>query len=114
MGRRVKTKGVRRPRKAMDCSSSITTSLWMERNKSFVESVVAFSARQVRTTRIMRSERNRPIEGRKSASSSIRKSLLTKKVVFRQYVCPGCSTLIENEVVLASCEPVWDKRLGAD
>lgn len=42
------------------------------------------------------------------------KIFIDEEVVFRQYVCPGCSTLIENEVVLASSEPVWDKRLGAD
>jgi len=33
------------------------------------------------------------------------------EVVFRQYFCPGCATLLENEVILASSEPVWDKRL---
>ncbi len=33
-------------------------------------------------------------------------------VVFRQYFCPGCATLLENEVILATSEPVWDKQLG--
>jgi N-methylhydantoinase B len=36
------------------------------------------------------------------------------EVVFRQYFCPGCATLLENEVILASSEPVWDKRLFLD
>ena len=34
------------------------------------------------------------------------------ELVFRQYVCPGCATLLENEVVLASTAPVWDKQVG--
>ncbi len=33
-------------------------------------------------------------------------------VVFRQYYCPGCAALLENEVVLASTPPVWDKQLA--
>lgn len=33
------------------------------------------------------------------------------EVVFRQYFCPGCATLLENEVVLAESEPVWDKQV---
>lgn len=33
------------------------------------------------------------------------------QVVFRQYFCPGCATLLENEVLLASTPPVWDKQL---
>jgi acetone carboxylase gamma subunit len=36
------------------------------------------------------------------------------EVVFRQYVCPGCATLLENEVILATSEPVWDKQLRGD
>lgn len=34
------------------------------------------------------------------------------EVVFRQYFCPGCATLLENEVILAASEPVWDKQLS--
>jgi N-methylhydantoinase B len=34
------------------------------------------------------------------------------EVVFRQYFCPGCATLLENEVVLASTPPIWDKQLA--
>lgn len=34
------------------------------------------------------------------------------EVVFRQYFCPGCATLLENEVILDASEPVWDKQLG--
>lgn len=33
------------------------------------------------------------------------------EVVFRQYYCPGCATLLENEVVLADSDPVWDKQV---
>ena len=36
---------------------------------------------------------------------------IDREVVFRQYYCPGCATLLENEVLLAETEPVWDKRL---
>ena len=30
---------------------------------------------------------------------------------FRQFYCPGCGTLLENEVILADLEPVHDKQL---
>ena len=30
---------------------------------------------------------------------------------FRQFFCPGCGTLLENEVVLAELEPIHDKEL---
>ena len=30
---------------------------------------------------------------------------------FRQYYCPGCGTLLENEVILADLDPVHDKQL---
>jgi N-methylhydantoinase B len=34
---------------------------------------------------------------------------------FRQYYCPGCATLPENEVIEASLPPVYDKqRAGND
>lgn len=33
------------------------------------------------------------------------------EVVFRQYYCPGCATLLENEVILADSEAVWDKQM---
>lgn len=33
-------------------------------------------------------------------------------VVFRQYFCPSCGTLLENEVILAASAPVWDKQLS--
>jgi N-methylhydantoinase B len=36
------------------------------------------------------------------------------EVVFRQYFCPGCATLLENEVILASSPPVWDKQVSAE
>jgi N-methylhydantoinase B len=35
------------------------------------------------------------------------------EVVFRQYYCPGCATLLENEVILATSPPVWDKQVTA-
>jgi hypothetical protein len=34
-------------------------------------------------------------------------------MVFRQYYSPGCATLLENEIVLASTAAVWDKQLAA-
>lgn len=34
-----------------------------------------------------------------------------EEMEFRQYYCPGCGTLLENEVVLAELEPVHDKQL---
>ncbi len=34
------------------------------------------------------------------------------EVVFRQYFCPGCATLLETEVILATSPPVWDKQLS--
>lgn len=30
---------------------------------------------------------------------------------FRQFYCPGCGTLLENEVIKADHEPVHDKQL---
>ncbi|MFC7216111.1 acetone carboxylase subunit gamma [Saliphagus sp. GCM10025334] len=30
---------------------------------------------------------------------------------FRQYYCPGCATLLENEVILAELDPIHDKEL---
>lgn len=33
---------------------------------------------------------------------------------FRQYYCPGCATLLENEVILADLEPIHDKELILD
>jgi N-methylhydantoinase B len=36
------------------------------------------------------------------------------EVVFRQYICPGCATLLENEVILAESEQAWDKQLAAE
>lgn len=38
-------------------------------------------------------------------------TFIDDEVVFRQYFCPGCATLLENEVVLAATPPVWDKEL---
>lgn len=39
------------------------------------------------------------------------KTFIDDEVVFRQYFCPGCATLLENEVILAESEPVWDKQV---
>lgn len=36
---------------------------------------------------------------------------IDRTMVFRQFYCPGCATLLENEVVLAESEPTWDKEL---
>lgn len=30
---------------------------------------------------------------------------------FRQFICPGCGTLLENEVILAELDPIHDKEL---
>jgi N-methylhydantoinase B len=40
------------------------------------------------------------------------KTFVDDEVVFRQYFCPGCATLLENEVILASSQPVWDKQIS--
>lgn len=32
-------------------------------------------------------------------------------VEFRQYYCPGCATLLENEVIKAGDDPVHDKQI---
>lgn len=39
-------------------------------------------------------------------------TFIDDEVVFRQYFCPGCATLLENEVILDTSEPVWDKQLS--
>jgi acetone carboxylase, gamma subunit len=36
--------------------------------------------------------------------------LIDRKVVFRQYFCPGCFTNIENETILADEPPIHDKQ----
>jgi N-methylhydantoinase B len=36
------------------------------------------------------------------------------EVVFRRFFCPGCATLLETEVILASSPPVWDKQLAVE
>ena len=36
---------------------------------------------------------------------------IDREVVFRQYFCPGCAVALENEVILADSEPLWDKQL---
>jgi acetone carboxylase gamma subunit len=41
------------------------------------------------------------------------RTFIDDTVVFRQYFCPGCATLLENEVVLESSAPVWDKQVDA-
>lgn len=30
---------------------------------------------------------------------------------FRQYYCPGCATLLENEVILSQLDPIHDREL---
>jgi N-methylhydantoinase B len=37
---------------------------------------------------------------------------IDREVTFRQYFCPGCATALENEVILADSEPVWDKQIA--
>ena len=31
-------------------------------------------------------------------------------VAFRQFVCPGCATLLETEIAIAGAPPQWDIR----
>ncbi len=38
-------------------------------------------------------------------------TFIDPEVVFRQFYCPGCATLLENEVVLASSAVIWDKQI---
>lgn len=38
--------------------------------------------------------------------------LIDDRVVFRQYLCPGCFTNIENETMLEQAEPLHDKQLA--
>lgn len=33
-------------------------------------------------------------------------------VEFRQFFCPGCATLLENEVIRTDSASVWDKQLA--
>lgn len=35
-----------------------------------------------------------------------------EEVEFRQFYCPGCGTLLENELIMADLEPVHDKQLS--
>lgn len=37
--------------------------------------------------------------------------LIDRRVVFRQYFCPGCFTNIENETILEGAPPIHDKQL---
>jgi N-methylhydantoinase B len=39
------------------------------------------------------------------------KTYIDEEVVFREYACPGCATLIETEIILKSLPPVFDKQL---
>jgi N-methylhydantoinase B len=33
-------------------------------------------------------------------------------VVFRQFVCPGCGTMLETEIAIDGAPPQWDIRPG--
>lgn len=37
-----------------------------------------------------------------------------EEMEFRQYYCPGCATLLENEVIEADLDPVHDKQVFED
>lgn len=39
------------------------------------------------------------------------KRFIDDEMVFRQYFCPGCVTLLENEINRASEPPLWDIEL---
>jgi N-methylhydantoinase B len=34
-------------------------------------------------------------------------------VAFRQFLCPGCATLLETEIAVGSAPPQWDTRVVA-
>lgn len=38
--------------------------------------------------------------------------LCDRRVVFRQFFCPGCYTNIENETILDDVPPIHDKQLA--
>ncbi|MCA1682689.1 MAG: acetone carboxylase subunit gamma [Actinobacteria bacterium] len=38
--------------------------------------------------------------------------LMDRRVVFRQYFCPGCFTNIENDTILDDVPPIHDKQLA--
>jgi acetone carboxylase gamma subunit len=38
--------------------------------------------------------------------------LMDRRVVFRQYFCPGCFTNIENDTILNDASPIHDKQLA--
>lgn len=37
-------------------------------------------------------------------------TFIDEEVVFRQFFCPGCATLLENEVIKRSSPVIWDKQ----
>jgi N-methylhydantoinase B len=37
---------------------------------------------------------------------------LDDRIVYRQYLCPNCGVLFDNELVKATDEPLWDVQLG--
>jgi N-methylhydantoinase B len=39
------------------------------------------------------------------------KLYIDEEVLFREFSCPGCATLIETEIILSSLPPVFDKQL---
>lgn len=39
---------------------------------------------------------------------------IDEEMEFRQFYCPGCGTLLENEVIRADIPPVHDKELQLD
>jgi acetone carboxylase gamma subunit len=38
--------------------------------------------------------------------------LMDRRIVFRQYFCPGCYTNIENDTILDEQQPLHDKQLA--
>ena len=38
--------------------------------------------------------------------------LMDRRIVFRQYFCPGCYTNIENDTILDERQPLHDKQLA--
>jgi len=39
---------------------------------------------------------------------------IDEEMEYREYYCPGCGLMVENEVILASSEPVSDKEFTMD
>ncbi len=39
------------------------------------------------------------------------KQFVDRHMVFRQFICPGCGALLENEINFEEASPIWDKEI---